>query len=176
MGYESNIGTLYIDGEWNGYQGQLISLALVPGKAESKPFYEVIGCDDPIPWVKENVMPQLGRAPKSYVSYMEMQMRLEQYLYQYRCRNSSNDWWGYGRIHLIADWPEDIEFFCRLLVTGPGTRIDTPPITMEIIRIDPKSEVPHNALWDAEALAIACGEERTKEQRRQRLREWPRGV
>jgi hypothetical protein len=54
---------------------------------------------------------------------------------------------------IIADWPEDIKHFCDALITGPGLRLDTPPLTMEIRRdIDAVSAVPHNALEDARGI------------------------
>jgi hypothetical protein len=126
---------LFIDGEWNSYGGELISLALVPEIGEH--FYEVLGCDSPDPWVAENVMPKLGRSP---ITMALMQERLEAYLSQFES------------IHIVADWPEDIMWFCKVLITGPGTRINTPPLSLEILRVDTVSTNPHNALADAGAL------------------------
>jgi hypothetical protein len=57
-------------------------------------------------------------------------------------------------IHVIADWPEDISHFCQALITGPGERINTPALTMEVRRdldLIP-SATPHNALADAWAI------------------------
>lgn len=126
---------LFIDGEWNSYGGDLISLALVPDIGEN--FYEVLGCNDPDPWVAENVMPKLQKEP---ITTTLMQMKLADYLAQFES------------VHIIADWPEDVMWFCKVLVTGPGTRIDTPPLSFEILRVDTVSKNPHNALADAEAL------------------------
>jgi hypothetical protein len=126
---------LFIDGEWNSYGGELISLALVPAIGEH--FYEVLGCDNPDPWVAENVMPKLG---KDRISMALMQEFLEVYLSQFES------------IHIVADWPEDIMWFCKVLVTGPGTRINTPPLSLEVLRVDTVSKNPHNALADANAL------------------------
>lgn len=127
---------IYIDTEFNEFQGELISMALV---AESGPeFYEVLPCDNPGPWVAENVMPILGQEP---VVRQVFQLRLQHWLAQF------------ASVHLIADWPEDIQHFCQSLITGPGMRINTPPLTMEIRRdIDAVSELPHNALADARAI------------------------
>jgi hypothetical protein len=126
---------LFIDGEWNSYGGDLISLALVPEIGEH--FYEVLGCDSPDPWVAENVMPKLG---KNRITMSEMQEKLEVYLSQFES------------IHIVADWPEDIMWFCKVLITGPGTRINTPPLSLEVLRVDTVSMNPHNALADAGAL------------------------
>lgn len=134
---------LFIDGEWNGFGGELISMALVA--EDGSEFYEVLGCDDPEPWVSENVMPKLGKTP---IDYDVLQQRLATFL----------TW--FDAVHIVADWPEDIERFCRLLITGPGTRIDTPPLTMEIVRVDAPSENPHNALADARGLRDLLAEAR----------------
>jgi hypothetical protein len=42
----------YLDCEFNGYKGDLISLALVID--DNNYFYEVLGCPNPVPWVAEN--------------------------------------------------------------------------------------------------------------------------
>jgi len=126
---------LFIDGEWNSYGGDLISLALVPEIGEH--FYEVLGCDNPDPWVAENVMTKLG---KNRITMALMQEKLEAYLSQFES------------IHIVADWPEDVMWFCKVLITGPGTRINTPPLSLEVLRVDTVSTNPHNALADAGAL------------------------
>lgn len=128
---------IFIDGEWNSYGGELISLALVAEDGRS--FYEVLGCDNPDPWVAENVMSKLG---KPSITIQELQEQLELFLRQFE----------FDSVHIIADWPEDIMWFCKVLVTGPGTRLDTPPLTMEVLRVDTVSKNPHNALADATAL------------------------
>jgi hypothetical protein len=128
---------IFIDGEWNSYGGELISLALVAEDGRS--FYEVVGCDNPDPWVAENVMPKLG---KPSITLQELQEQLELFLCQFE----------FDSVHIIADWPEDIMWFCKVLITGPGTRLDTPPLTMEVLRVDTISLYPHNALADATAL------------------------
>ena len=51
----------YLDCEFNGYKGDLISLALVID--DDNYFYEVLGCPNPVSWVAENVMPILIRNP-----------------------------------------------------------------------------------------------------------------
>ena len=126
---------IFIDGEWNSYGGELISLALVAEDGRS--FYEVLGCENPDPWVTENVMPKLA---KPWIVMQSLQPQLEYFLNQF------------DSVHIIADWPEDIMWFCKVLITGPGTRLDTPPLTMQILRVDTVSQNPHNALADANAL------------------------
>ena len=124
---------LWIDCEWNDYRGDLISMALV-SRADDQ-WYQVLPCESPTPWVQQHVIPVLGA--KEPITLPEMQESLQRFLA------------GYETVHIIADWPEDIERFCRLLIVGPGMRLNTPPLTMEVLRIDSESRVPHNALADA---------------------------
>jgi hypothetical protein len=126
---------LYLDTEFNEFKGDLISMALVD--EQGRYFYESLGCENPGAWVAEHVMPVIGIEP---VSKIVIQHRLQMFL----C--------VYGEVHIIADWPEDIQHFCDLLIIGPGIRIDTPPLTMEIRRDDCPSILPHNALADARGI------------------------
>jgi len=133
---------LYIDCEWNGYKGALLSIALVPSDPDGPVFYaafERLGQWVFDEWVLENVyLPYLEKEQKR--SREEIQLGLKVYLSHF------------SYIHIIADWPEDIERFCELLITGPGTRINTPPLTMEVVRVDAPSSNPHHALYDAKGL------------------------
>lgn len=127
---------VWIDTEFNEFQGDLISMALVAESGEE--FYEVLSCNNPGPWVKVHVLPIVGKAP---IYMWQLQTRLHQFLAQF------------DKIHLIADWPEDIAHFCRALIVGPGERINTPALSMEIRRdLNAVSETPHNALADARAI------------------------
>jgi len=129
---------MYIDTEFNGFNGRLISLALVAEDGEE--FYEVLECRNPVEWVADNVMPFLEKDP---VDAHIFQTKLQQFLYQY------------DYIELIADWPEDIKHFCDALITGPGECLNYPDITMTMRRdlSSDNSKVPHNALHDARAIA-----------------------
>ena len=129
---------LFLDCEFNEFKGALISMALV--SEDGREWYEVVPCDNPGPWVALNVMPILGKQP---VSVGEMQRSLHAWLAQF------------DAVHVVADWPEDIAHFCQALITGPGYRLDTPPLTMEVVRIDAESAIPHNALADAQGIRCA---------------------
>ena len=130
---------LFIDTEFNEFRGALISLALVD--EAGREFYEVVECKKPGNWVAANVMPILGQAA---IPMALLQQRLQAWLA------------SYAQIHVIADWPEDIEHFCRALITGPGIRIDTPPMLMQVIRdLVGVSQLPHNALADAKGNRLA---------------------
>ena len=133
---------LFIDCEFNGMGGALLSMALVDEAGTE--WYEVTlqnekRDEEMDPWVEENVIPVLN---KPNISYLEFQASLAKFLNTYQA------------CHIIADFPDDIKHFCECLLTGPGTRLDTPPLTMEIRRdIGARgSVIPHNALSDAKAI------------------------
>ena len=126
---------LFIDCEWNSFGGDLISMALVA--EDGREFYEVLSCFEPDPWVAENVMGKLGKEPVPRYVFRDI---LASFLSQF------------DSVHVVGDWPEDIARFCNALIIGPGERLDTPPLTMEVLRVDAVSENPHNALADARAL------------------------
>ena len=135
---------LWIDTEFNEFRGELISIAIVDERGRE--FYEVL--PPPLvgygPWVAQNVVPILN---KEAITRTELQAKLHAFLA------------GYESAHLIADWPEDIEHFLKLLIVGPGQRIGPDRWTMEVRRDLPNtadvSRIPHNALEDAKALR-AC--------------------
>lgn len=124
---------LWIDCEWNDYRGDLISMALVD--EAGREWYESLGCDNPSPWVAEHVIPIIHRRR---VHLNDLRGKLQQFLS------------AYDSVHIIADWPEDIARFCDVLITGPGTRLNTPPLAFSLIDMDGAvSAEPHNALADA---------------------------
>lgn len=133
---------LYIDCEWNDFRGELISMALID-EAEHA-FYAVLGCEHPTPWVAAHVMPVLDQRP---IPWAEFQWALQTFL------------GAYDAVHVVADWPEDLERFCHALILGPGQRLTTPPLTMEVLHVEALSAQPHNALADALALKrLLCAE------------------
>lgn len=131
----------YIDTEFNGFGGKLMSMAIVPEDTQVSEFYQELEMKDQLePWVKQNVAPHMFQFP---ISYGVFQVELSRYLWQFNGQE----------IVIVADWPDDIRYFCEALITGPGMRINTPNIKFELdLSIDYTSEVPHNALWDARAI------------------------
>jgi len=131
---------MWIDTEFNEHEGrhELISMALVC--EDGREWYQVLPCLAPRPWVAANVMPKLGKEPISLALFAAS---LQEFLRPYPA------------IHVIGDWPSDIALFCDVLIVGPGQRIDTPVLTMEIIRLDGESMDPHNALADARGIRDA---------------------
>lgn len=130
---------LFLDCEWNDYKGSLISMALV--SEDGREWYEVLPVYQPSAWVAKHVMPILNKEPLFDANAMSCS--LEDFLTQF------------DSVHIIADWPEDIAHFCNILVTGPGRRIRTPPLTLEVLRICSESATPHNALSDARGIRDA---------------------
>lgn len=130
---------LYIDTEFNGFGGELISMALVGDRLE---FYEVVSMSDPLdPWVEENVTPYLEKAP---ISVEEFQYKLQDLLSFVE-----------GPLTIHADWPDDIAYFCKALITGPGTAINfwgRLNFVLDRNLSSGKSKIPHNALEDARAI------------------------
>jgi len=132
----------FLDAEFNGFGGQLISLALVPEDMAAESFYEALACPDPDTWVREHVTPVLQTRP---ISRRDMITRMATFF-----RADSEPL-------VIADWPEDIAHFATLMVTGPGYRIASPRFRFELLSLplfdsQTLSDLPHNALHDAIAL------------------------
>lgn len=131
---------LFLDCEFDGFGGELMSIALV---GEGHEFYEVININNtPCEWVRENVVPVLYKSAKNKAD-------VRQLLYQFLSQ--------FEQVLVIADWPEDVKHICELILIGPGTAINTPPVLMfQVARyLEYKSDTPHNALEDAKALEKA---------------------
>ena len=135
----------FIDCEFNGFGGELITMALVAD--DGNEFYADVETYDyyPCDFVRKHVLPVIDvpGAEATPIARTELPQAISNFLCQY------------GSVHLVADWPDDIKYFCEALMTGPGERVDTPPLAMEIVRIDGDSEVPHNALCDARGIRDA---------------------
>lgn len=132
----------FIDTEFNAFGGKLMSMALVPEDVNLPEFYCEIEMKDQLdPWVRENVVPRMY-LPRT--TYNEFQISLSRYLL-----NIESD-----EITIVADWPDDIRYFCEALITGPGDRITMPEVIKFVLDLNIRynSEVPHNALWDARAI------------------------
>ena len=138
----------FLDTEFNGFGGALLSLALVPEDGEE--FYVTLDCADPIlPWVQRNVVPYLDHVPVGLVSPRLSRLEAANALAAYLSPDPAPE--------LVADWPEDVTQFCALLMTGPGAMVPVPPLTFRLIPLPgfstaENSAVPHNALHDARSL------------------------
>ena len=131
---------LFLDTEFNGFGGELISLALIPENPEVPEFYKEIQISGQLEtWVRDNVIPHLILSP---CTHREFQQALAQYM------------WEMGESVIIADWPDDVRYFCQSLITGPGTMLKLMHnVKFELdFGIEYDSLVPHNALHDARAI------------------------
>jgi hypothetical protein len=138
----------FLDTEYNGWGGALLSLALVPDDGEE--LYLTLDWDGPLePWVERHVLPYLDTVPESQVSPRMSRADAARTLAHYLAGDSEP--------LIVADWPEDIALFNALLLTGPGTMVEMPPLRFEFRPLSgfstaANSKVPHNALHDARAL------------------------
>ena len=138
----------FLDTEYNGWGGALLSLALVAEHGEE--LYVIIDWDVPLePWVERNVLPYIETVPESLHS--PRMSRAD------AARTVAHFLAGDPEPLIIADWPEDIAQFANLVVTGPGMMAEVPGLTFRYMPLSgfstaATSKVPHNALHDARAL------------------------
>ena len=138
----------FLDTEYNGWGGALLSLALVPDEGEE--LYLTLDWTGELePWVERNVLPYLDMVPESLVSPRLKRADAARAVAHYLA--------GDDEPLIVADWPEDIALFNALLVTGPGVMAEVPPLTFRFVELSgfstaANSKVPHNALHDARAL------------------------
>lgn len=141
----------FLDTEFDGFGGALLSLALV--RADGTSLYMILpgaelGARDP--WVRENVVPILRDVPKA-VHVSEMSTR------KIAANTIANFLAGDKAPNIVSDWPDDHRHLCELVITGPGQMVDIPRWSMVVDRVDAyPTELPgavqHNAWWDAMAL------------------------
>jgi hypothetical protein len=146
-----------IDTEFNGFGGELLSLALVPWDDYYPSLYLRVpdhhhpGGEGLEPWVSKNVWPYIASAPvlADIAAVPAWASTITQYL-------SARG----GVPYIIADWPDDIRYFCQTVITGPGEMpAALARLQFDMVRVDPyeagsapPGAVRHNAWWDAVAL------------------------
>ncbi|MFN4024687.1 MAG: hypothetical protein ACK4MQ_07635 [Hyphomonas sp.] len=141
----------YLDCEFNGFCGDLISLALTGEAGElylARPEDELSELDLH-PWVAQHVRPVIsaeGAVPE----------RCPLDLFGPSIQKFLKD---DPSPVIIADWPEDIAHFMRCLITGPGMMVSLPEIQTRLVPAVrgiayPDGGVMHNALWDARMLRL----------------------
>ena len=138
----------FLDTEYNGIGGALLSLALVPEDGDE--LYLTLAVSDPlVEWVERHVVPYLDHVPDRLscprLTRKDAAHALERYLH------------GDEEPLIVADWPEDVAQFCNLMITGPGDMVDLRHLTFRLTPLSnfstaANSRVPHNALHDARAL------------------------
>lgn len=132
----------FIDCEFNGGHGELISMAIVSEDGQ-RVFYEVVEHKQPtVDWVEENVIPILNKLPVSSSVFKE---RLKKFLD------------AFPKLTLIADHAADLFYFTQQIVGAEGWMMVEYQLDL---RVDPsisakKSTILHNALEDAKALRLS---------------------
>ena len=138
----------FLDTEYNGWGGALLSLALVPEHGEE--LYLTLDWDGTFDeWVELNVVPYLDTVPDNLISPRMSRADAARTVAHYLDADADP--------LIVADWPEDIAQFSALLVTGPGLMAEVPRLRLELLTLGnfstaANSKVPHNALHDARAL------------------------
>lgn len=138
----------FLDTEYNGWGGALLSLALVAESGEE--LYLVLDHQGPLEtWVERHVVPFLDMVPDQLKSPRLTRASAAEALAFFLA--------GDPEPLIIADWPEDIAQLSMLLVTGPGTMVAVPSLRYQLIVLTgfstaANSAVPHNALHDARAM------------------------
>lgn len=144
-------GRFYVDCEFDGHGGPLLSMALVREDGDGIHIGVTDVYDVKDQWVERNVIPVMGchEAPRSLslrTSYVGQALRdfIE----------------GVPAPIIIADSPVDIGRFCTAISTAPDggwASADYPRMTFEVHNVDCyptdlPGAVQHNAWWDAMAL------------------------
>lgn len=141
--------TFYVDCEFDGHNGSLLSLAVV--REDGYSLYLVVDTQASDPWVQEHVLPimQYHNADTyAVVKPNDVGAAIKQ-------------WIGpLTSFYVVADSPVDIGRFCTALSTGPDGNwcsTDYETIRFEVYNIDCyptvlEGAVQHNAWWDARAL------------------------
>lgn len=132
---------LFIDCEFNGHGGELMSMGIV--SEDGREFYEVLPVPrDLHPWVALHVVPILGQAS---VDADEFKRSLHRFLRQF------------SEPEFVADWYVDLVHLFSLFAGRTHEESIAYPCTSRLLRgvKGYAPETPHNALSDAWALRNA---------------------
>ena len=138
----------FLDTEFNGWGGALLSLALVPEDGDE--LYLTLDWEGRLEdWVVRNVLPYLDMVPVGLIAPRVSRTDAASTIAHYLA--------GDPDPLIVADWPEDIAQFNALIVTGPGIMAEIPRLKFQFVSLPgfstaANSKVPHNALHDARSL------------------------
>ncbi|UTC29847.1 ribonuclease H [Bajunvirus bajun] len=154
------MSTYFLDCEFNGFGGQLLSLALVEAvgsrvivpEAPVRHLYMTFAHDGMTiePWVAENVLPIMSAIPEGYEQSFPLNRRVAaEMIRDFLTADPAP--------YIVTDWPDDVRYFCESVITAPGEMVSIPSLRFEVCRVDAypsrlNDAVQHNALWDALAL------------------------
>lgn len=143
----------YLDTEFDGKGGPLLTLAIVRADGEGYYFIDPEAVNSAQnEWVRANVVPVVNSDCPLGFHISNLGLVLSQFL-----RDDK-------RPLVIADWPDDIAYLCRELTARSlywgdpdGQLQDMPPLRFEVANHDAypttlPGAVQHNAWWDAMAL------------------------
>jgi hypothetical protein len=142
----------FLDCEFNGFGGALISLAL---SGETGELYLVrpedeLNAMDAHDWVAEHVLPflSLSDARPTVLPLAGFGRAIQAFL--------ASD----PAPSVIADWPEDLMHLMQCLIIAPGQMVKIPDLSLRLMQASAypseiSDAVQHNALWDARALRQA---------------------
>jgi hypothetical protein len=138
----------FLDTEYDGFGGPLISLALVPEDGAEE-LYLVLDQTASDAWVQRHVIPYLHHVPESMKCDAMSRDSAAHALASWIAMDEAPE--------IIADWPEDLAQLSMLLITGPGKMHPVPGLVLRYVPLHgfstaANSAVPHNALHDARAL------------------------
>jgi hypothetical protein len=142
----------FLDCEFNGHGGELISMALLSEYYDCHDLYMVFPEPKVVePWVHANVMPILLSVPP-FIKPIVVANKVSAAGF---IRDLLRKDWSPV---VVVDWPADIRYFCDVLEIAPGQMISTGPVLkFELHRVDAyptkvRDAIQHNAWWDACAL------------------------
>ncbi len=139
----------FLDTEYNGFGGALLSLALVPEDGSDE-LYLTFALDGPVhPWVEQHVLPFVDHVPEALRLPRIGRVQAAEVIAMFLGSDPDPE--------IVADWPTDIELFCGLLSVAPAKIADLPRAWFRLLTLNnfstaENSAVPHNALHDARAL------------------------
>jgi hypothetical protein len=130
---------LYLDCEFNGFGGELISMALVSNEGR-RHWYQVKKIPTQVnPWVADNVIPILGKSPIGNDMFKKS-------LHEFLMDEQPDE--------IIADWPSDLmHFFNELHGNNYEETLNISLAAKLLPQAETSPREPHNALSDAFALA-----------------------
>ena len=138
----------FLDTEYNGFGGALLSLALVPEDGSDE-LYLTFNLEDPVePWVDRHVVPYLKHVPEALRLPPTDRAQGAEVIAMYLADDADPE--------IVADWPTDLELFCGLLSVAPARMVNLPRARFRLLTLNnfstaENSAVPHNALHDARA-------------------------
>jgi len=143
----------YLDTEFNGFGGELLSMGLI--REDGRCFYAyqgLINASKLDPFVKRHVYPYIHHTPLIGYTQTVTNHKFTKFIQTVLQNDATPD-----NVTIVADWPDDIRYFTEQLITAPGMMINISSIDFQLRRVDAypnalKNCVQHNAMWDAIAL------------------------